>query len=89
MSDPGKKTLGAAGSETRSEGGGIGSGTDHGIPGGAGPKMECGVCWQVYDPELGDEVWQIPPGTPFAALPPHWSCPHCSAQQERFLVLTE
>lgn len=57
--------------------------------GGVGPKMECGVCWQVYDPALGDEQWQIPPGTPFAALPAHWTCPHCSAQQERFLVVTE
>lgn len=60
-----------------------------GSDGGVGPKMECGVCWQVYDPALGDEQWQIPPGTPFAALPPHWTCPHCSAQQERFLVVAE
>ena len=27
----------------------------------------------------GDPVWQIPPGTPFAELPPHWTCPNCSA----------
>ncbi len=51
------------------------------------PRMECGVCWQVYDPALGDDVWQVPPGTPFAALPGHWRCPRCDAPAERFLAL--
>ena len=23
-------------------------------------RMECGVCWRVYDPAEGDPVWQIP-----------------------------
>lgn len=55
----------------------------------SGPKMECGICWHVYDPACGDEVWQIAPGTPFAALPPHWTCPQCSGQQERFMTLAE
>ena len=32
-------------------------------------RLECKICWTVYDPALGDEVWQIPPGTPFAELP--------------------
>ncbi len=32
-------------------------------------KLECGICWAVYDPALGDDVAQVPPGTPFAALP--------------------
>jgi rubredoxin len=50
-------------------------------------RLECKICWTVYDPELGDEVWQIPPGTPFAALPPHWTCPNCSALKSDFLVL--
>ena len=31
--------------------------------------MECKVCWYVYDPAQGDEVWQIPPGTPWSELP--------------------
>ena len=31
-------------------------------------------------PGVGDEVWQIPPGTPFADLPAHWTCPNCSAR---------
>ena len=52
-------------------------------------RLECGICWTVYEPALGDEVWQIPPGTPFAELPPHWSCPNCSAEKKSFLVLDD
>lgn len=50
---------------------------------------ECGVCWYVYAPELGDDVWQIPAGTPFDALPPEWRCPRCDAGRERFLPCGE
>jgi rubredoxin len=50
-----------------------------------GDRMECGVCWSVYDPAEGDSVWQIPPGTPFAQLPDDWRCPNCDAPRERFL----
>ena len=52
-------------------------------------RMECKVCWYVYDPAEGDSVWQIPAGTPFAALPPHWTCPNCSATKDQFLVLAD
>jgi rubredoxin len=51
--------------------------------------MECNVCWYVYDPAEGDVVWQIPAGTPFAQLPPHWTCPNCSATKDRFLVVPD
>ena len=51
--------------------------------------MECKVCWHVYDPALGDDVWQIPPGTPFPDLPPHWSCPNCATTMDGFLVLAD
>jgi rubredoxin len=54
-----------------------------------GPRLECKICWTVYDPALGDEVWQVPPGTPFAQLPPHWTCPTCSAEQHAFLRLDD
>lgn len=50
-------------------------------------KMECGICWHVYDPATGDSVWQIPAGTPFSALPPDWRCPECDAAQEKFMRL--
>ena len=54
-----------------------------------GPRMECRICWTVYDPAAGDEVWQIPPGTSFAKLPAHWTCPNCSAEKPGFLVLDD
>ena len=53
----------------------------------ASTRLECRICWYVYDPALGDEVEQIPPGTPFTALPAHWRCPQCDAEQDKFLPL--
>ncbi|ATN35858.1 rubredoxin [Rhizobium sp. ACO-34A] len=52
-----------------------------------GDRMECGICWHVYDPAEGDAVWQIPPGTPFSALPEDWRCPNCDALQLKFMRL--
>ena len=51
-------------------------------------RLECGICWTVYDPAAGDPVWQVPPGTPFARLPDHWTCPNCDAPKHKFMVLT-
>lgn len=50
-------------------------------------RLECGICWTVYDPAAGDPVWQIPPGTPFNDLPGEWRCPHCDAPKHKFMVL--
>ena len=50
---------------------------------------ECGICWTVYDPALGDPFAQIRPGTPFAALPAHWHCPNCEAPKARFMAIRE
>jgi rubredoxin len=52
-------------------------------------RFECGVCWWIYDPADGDKQAQVPAGTPFAALPPHWACPNCEAARERFLLLDD
>ena len=46
-------------------------------------RLECGICWWVYDPALGDDVTQVPPGTPFSRLPDTWRCPNCDAEQEQ------
>ena len=54
---------------------------------GPGPRMECGVCWHVYDPAEGDDVWQVPPGVAFADLPDTWRCPTCDAPSGGFLRL--
>lgn len=45
------------------------------------------MCWYAYEPAAGDDVWQVPPGTPFDALPPDWRCPRCDAPKEKFLAL--
>lgn len=50
---------------------------------------ECGVCWYVYDPQAGDDVWQVPPGTAFDDLPAEWRCPRCDSGKERFLPVRE
>lgn len=51
--------------------------------------MECKICWNAYDPALGDETRQMAPGTPFRALPPDWTCPHCDAPKAQFMVLDD
>jgi len=56
---------------------------------GALTRMECKICWHVYDPALGDEVWQIPAGTAFAELPEHWRCPRCDGDKEQFMALED
>ena len=55
----------------------------------AGARLECKICWWVYDPALGDPVWQVVPGTPFNALPAHWRCPQCDGDADQFMRLAE
>ncbi|MFO1220669.1 MAG: rubredoxin [Burkholderiaceae bacterium] len=52
-----------------------------------GSRLECRICWWVYDPAVGDAVWQVAPGTEFAELPAHWTCPQCEGRPEQFMVL--
>ena len=49
-------------------------------------RLECGICWWVYDPRSGDAEGQIAPGTPFSHLPVHWVCPEWAAPRHRFMV---
>lgn len=48
-------------------------------------RLECRICWYVYDPAEGDPVEQIPPGTAFSALPDYWRCPQCDAEPNAFI----
>jgi rubredoxin len=48
-------------------------------------KMECGICWYVYNPAEGDDVWPVQPGTEFVDLSPDWRCPVCDAPQTKFM----
>ncbi|WP_341991428.1 [NiFe]-hydrogenase assembly chaperone HybE [Azorhizobium sp. AG788] len=50
-------------------------------------RLECKVCWHVYDPAEGCDVWQVPAGTPFTHLPDHWRCPVCDGARDQFMVL--
>ncbi|HID46419.1 MAG TPA: rubredoxin [Chromatiaceae bacterium] len=50
-------------------------------------RLECKICWYVYDPDEGDDYWHIPPGTAFSQLPEHWTCPQCDGAKNDFLVI--
>ncbi len=52
-------------------------------------RLECKICWYVYDPAGGDEAQQIPSGTPFSVLPEDWSCPVCAGPKADFLVIED
>lgn len=55
----------------------------------AATRLECRICWYVYDPAIGDEVGQVPAGTPFNDLPDDWHCPQCDAERVMFLPLAD
>jgi len=48
------------------------------------PRYKCERCGYIYDPETGDPVGGIPPGTPFEEIPDTWVCPICGASKARF-----
>lgn len=47
-------------------------------------RWECTVCGYIYDPQKGDNIGGIPPGTSFEDLPNDWVCPSCGAGKEAF-----
>lgn len=47
-------------------------------------KYICINCGYIYDPQAGDPLSDIPPGTPFLHLPDEWVCPMCYATQDKF-----
>ncbi|MBP3439438.1 MAG: rubredoxin [Sutterella sp.] len=48
-------------------------------------RMQCRVCWFVYDPAEGLPDWGVEPGTPFEELPADWACPDCGHPKAAFL----
>jgi rubredoxin len=52
-------------------------------------RLECRICWHVYDPAEGDSQYQVPPGTPFRALPDYWRCPQCDGEPGNFLPIDD
>lgn len=49
-------------------------------------KYICTPCGYVYDPEEGDSMSGIEPGTAFEDLPDDWCCPMCGAGKSMFKV---
>jgi rubredoxin len=47
-------------------------------------KYQCQICGHIYDPERGDPVTGIVPGTPFEDLPADWVCPECGAPKSMY-----
>ncbi len=47
-------------------------------------KYRCTVCGYIYDPEKGDPVNGINPGTAFESLPDSWVCPECGVDKSQF-----
>jgi len=52
--------------------------------GGDMDKWECSACGYVYDPEKGDDVGGVAPGTAFEDLPDDWVCPVCGVGKDQF-----
>ncbi len=52
-------------------------------------RLECKICWWIYDPAVGDERAQIPAGTPFTRLPDDWRCPNCEGERTQFMVVSD
>lgn len=52
---------------------------------GSETKMQCKVCWYIYDPEKGCEEFDISPSTPFNDLPDYFTCPNCGSGKDSFL----
>ena len=48
-------------------------------------KYVCKPCGYVYDPEVGDKMAKITPGTTFEELPDYWVCPMCGAKKNHFM----
>ncbi|MGI6561501.1 MAG: rubredoxin [Clostridia bacterium] len=47
-------------------------------------RYVCSLCGYVYDPEAGDPMSDVEPGTAFEDLPEDWVCPECGADKSYF-----
>ena len=52
-------------------------------------KYQCNSCGYVYDPEVGDPMSGVAPGTAFEDLPENWICPLCGVQKDDFFKIDE
>lgn len=52
-------------------------------------KLECKICWYVYDLLKGDEVWQVLFGMLFVKFFDFWCCFECDGDCDQFMVIEE
>jgi len=48
---------------------------------------KCKICGYVYDPNVGDPIQDIEPGTTFDELSPNWKCPICGVSKDDFVEI--
>lgn len=46
--------------------------------------FKCTLCGYVYDPEQGDPLGGVEPGTAFENISNNWVCPICGASKSEF-----
>ena len=44
----------------------------------------CDICGYIYDPDIGDEITGISPGTAFEDIADDWVCPDCGVGKDDF-----
>ncbi|AKG69421.1 nitric oxide reductase [Serratia fonticola] len=52
-----------------------------------GPSMQCSVCLWVYDPQQGEPMQDVAPGTAWQNVPDDFLCPKCAMGKEVFDAL--
>lgn len=55
----------------------------------ASGRMQCKVCWYIYDPAEGCPEENILPGTPYRDLPDEFVCPDCGHPKSAFIPADE
>lgn len=50
---------------------------------------KCRSCGYVYDPDEGDLLSGIEPGTPFEELSDDWVCPLCGVRKNEFVEIID
>jgi GntR family transcriptional regulator/MocR family aminotransferase len=50
-------------------------------------RFICRGCYYIYEEALGLPQQDIPPGTPFGAIPESWRCPDCGTEKGNFRPL--
>ena len=50
-------------------------------------KYKCKICGHIYDPDLGDPMGGIEPGTAFEDISDDWKCPICGVTKKDYMPL--